>query len=136
MKWDTTGYAVLRAWQRDRCGICGCETELVMDHDHSTGNIRGWLCRGCNIAEAYGDAPLWDSWRNAGNPAAMLGIVEEYRYWPGHKAVEEAMREPVSDADLDAMADAMQSGEGEWAVVEMNRRADEQRKSRGIADGN
>ena len=33
------------------CAICGAEEKkrkLCMDHDHSTGQFRGWLCHTCN----------------------------------------------------------------------------------------
>ena len=31
------------------CGICGAKgVELVIDHDHTTNQIRGCLCQGCN----------------------------------------------------------------------------------------
>ncbi len=32
------------------CSICGSEGDLVLDHCHSTGKIRGPLCRQCNAA--------------------------------------------------------------------------------------
>lgn len=40
--------------QNNRCAICGIDfgsTEKgpSVDHDHTTGNIRGLLCVGCNI---------------------------------------------------------------------------------------
>ncbi len=31
------------------CNICGGLSELVRDHDHKTGFIRGILCQTCNI---------------------------------------------------------------------------------------
>ena len=31
-----------------RCECCGKEAKLVVDHDHHTGEFRGWLCQRCN----------------------------------------------------------------------------------------
>jgi len=31
------------------CIICGIETKVVVDHDHSTGEVRGGLCMNCNL---------------------------------------------------------------------------------------
>lgn len=33
------------------CWICGELAADVLDHDHKTGNIRGWAHRGCNLIE-------------------------------------------------------------------------------------
>lgn len=126
MKWESDGYAVIRAWQRGRCGMCGVGGALVMDHDHSTGYIRGLLCPGCNTAEGVGSSDVWGEWRTTANPASILGVVEEYRYRiPGQKTIEEQARQGITDEQLYDIADAMCSDEGEWAVIELNRRADE-----------
>jgi hypothetical protein len=44
-------YTELYDLQGGRCGICGTDESLVIDHDHRTGFVRGLLCRGCNNAE-------------------------------------------------------------------------------------
>jgi hypothetical protein len=36
-----------------KCAICGieesvCKQKLCMDHNHTTGKFRGWLCHKCN----------------------------------------------------------------------------------------
>lgn len=32
------------------CEVCSSTHRLSIDHDHETGNVRGLLCHGCNIA--------------------------------------------------------------------------------------
>jgi len=45
--------------QNGLCAICGTDkpgaghSELYIDHDHSTGTIRGLLCRDCNLMLGY-----------------------------------------------------------------------------------
>ena len=50
----------LKTQQGGKCAICGRpinlsvgghKSDMIVDHDHSTGRIRGVLCRGCNGAE-------------------------------------------------------------------------------------
>ena len=53
-------YAALLVKQDEKCAICGGEgflmdkekhkIKLVVDHDHSTGQVRGLLCHNCNRA--------------------------------------------------------------------------------------
>lgn len=35
------------------CEVCGREVVLSLDHNHTTGELRGWLCGGCNVALGY-----------------------------------------------------------------------------------
>ncbi|MGH7974923.1 MAG: endonuclease domain-containing protein [bacterium] len=34
--------------QNNRCAICQFKRKLCVDHNHKTGNIRGFLCKHCN----------------------------------------------------------------------------------------
>lgn len=62
----------------NRCAICGLRSsDLVEDHDHSTGMVRGKLCRGCNAAEGKSVLPLFWKYR-ARNPAGILGVQLPY----------------------------------------------------------
>jgi hypothetical protein len=36
--------------QSGKCASCGDETKLCVDHDHTTGKVRGLLCQSCNKA--------------------------------------------------------------------------------------
>ena len=51
---STRSREVLLKRQGRCCAICGELTEkLVLDHDHSTGQVRGFLCNRCNIKIGY-----------------------------------------------------------------------------------
>ena len=41
------------SFQPSSCEVCGKGGVLSLDHDHSTGRVRGWLCPGCNSALGY-----------------------------------------------------------------------------------
>jgi hypothetical protein len=41
------------AAQNGKCAACGMTRNLVIDHSHSTGKVRGLLCRGCNLALGF-----------------------------------------------------------------------------------
>jgi hypothetical protein len=75
------GHRLLLHWQVGRCAICGTHpgTGLVLDHDHATGLVRGYLCRSCNGREA-GDHPgheLFGLYRRR-HPAGILGLRLRY----------------------------------------------------------
>lgn len=97
---DTTGYSekamellqeaadaletdseALTTWQDGRCAVCG-ETgrRLVIDHDHATGLVRGWLCFSCNTREgaAVGPGTVFIRYRKR-PPTAILGLAIRYR---------------------------------------------------------
>lgn len=52
-----TDYQRMYALQRGRCAICATTPEegkrLFVDHDHSTGKVRGLLCHHCNSLLGY-----------------------------------------------------------------------------------
>lgn len=41
-------YQKLLTKQDEKCAICKNEGKLVVDHDHTTGIVRGLLCSKCN----------------------------------------------------------------------------------------
>lgn len=50
------------ASQNGRCKICDrSDIELVVDHCHSSGEIRGLLCRGCNLRLGHMEDIEWVS---------------------------------------------------------------------------
>ena len=42
-------FSVLERSHNGKCAICGSESPLRIDHDHSTGAVRGLLCHNCNV---------------------------------------------------------------------------------------
>lgn len=71
--------AVLARWQDGRCAICGRIRDLVCDHDHATGLVRGWLCTSCNTTEGTNHEPdtIFARYRER-HPAAILGLKIRY----------------------------------------------------------
>lgn len=47
------GFEVQAMRKGKTCRICGTAERLVIDHDHTTGKIRGVLCRKCNSAIGF-----------------------------------------------------------------------------------
>ena len=39
----------------DKCELCGRASKLVFDHNHKTGEFRGWICQKCNVALGLAD---------------------------------------------------------------------------------
>ncbi|MDT0270597.1 endonuclease domain-containing protein [Streptomyces sp. DSM 44915] len=73
------GESVLINWQAGRCAVCGHVRDLVCDHDHATGLVRGWLCRSCNTTEGTNQNPdtIFARYRER-HPAAILGVTIRY----------------------------------------------------------
>lgn len=75
-QYEDAAWDLLADWQSDRCGVCGGRS-AVLDHDHVTGLVRGWLCRGCNIREGKSSTGRLDKYRQR-PPAAILGVRMRY----------------------------------------------------------
>jgi hypothetical protein len=85
----------LADWQHGRgCAICGPGWDLVEDHDHQTGLVRGNLCVSCNVKEGWGDdTPPFEKYRLR-NPASILGV--QVRYW----SAATGLAQPEQPSDL------------------------------------
>ncbi|MEV0830935.1 MULTISPECIES: endonuclease domain-containing protein [Streptosporangiaceae] len=72
----------LISWQNYRCAICGGQTyDMVMDHDHVTNLVRGYLCRSCNTREGFGGGPIFDRYRDR-HPTVILGVKINHFGYP------------------------------------------------------
>lgn len=72
---------LIAEFHADRCAMCGKRVadNAVTDHDHATGLVRGFLCRGCNTREGMCGAPVFVKYRRR-YPMLILGI--EWAYSP------------------------------------------------------
>ena len=72
-----------------RCEICGADErpgrKLAIDHNHQTGNIRGLLCRSCNLGlGSFRDDSL------------LLLSAVEYLARNGHTPVPKPIPNPIA----------------------------------------
>lgn len=71
---------LLDEWQDGRCATCGA-VGLHLVEDHSTGLVRGLLCRSCNVLEGVGQAEralaLFKAYRER-PPVRILDIEVRY----------------------------------------------------------
>ena len=82
--------STMRDWQAGRCATCGNEPlgGLWEDHDHRTGDTRGFLCPGCNVREAGSKLPVFVRYRQR-PPTVILGLLIRY-HCREHPEVREA----------------------------------------------
>lgn len=70
----------LAEWHDGRCGVCNSYegVSLVLDHDHATNLVRGFLCYGCNLREGHAVSreryPVYVRWSR--RPSATLVNLE------------------------------------------------------------
>lgn len=93
----SAAHGLLHDWQQGRCAVCGGRggrsEDLVLDHDHTTALVRGWLCRSCNVAEPRSDRGDFVKYRDR-PPAVLLGVAA--RYWDPFRGFAEPDRSELS----------------------------------------
>jgi hypothetical protein len=67
----------LREYQDGKCAVCEERKELLVDHDHDTGWVRGLLCNRCNTTEGQKDWPWLRAYRE-NPPAKRIGLKVRY----------------------------------------------------------
>jgi hypothetical protein len=93
---ESLAYFHFEDWHDRRCALCGIHpTPLVLDHDHRTGRIRGYLCRSCNLREGLytGETVGPHARYRERNPATMLGISMTYTDGWGRKIIDPPARD-------------------------------------------
>jgi len=69
----------LHQWHAGQCAVCGDnDPRLVVDHDHTTGLVRGMLCPPCNRKEGARYGGIFNRYRER-PPASILGV--RVFYW-------------------------------------------------------
>ena len=76
--------------QNGRCAICDRDLKKLLitpdiDHNHLTGEVRGILCRRCNIAISYFDNDI--GWLRMAIKYLKLGIAQARRGWAEKKDI-------------------------------------------------
>ncbi|MFB6984642.1 endonuclease domain-containing protein [Streptomyces sp. NPDC056297] len=91
---------LLVTWHADRCAACGQPSpgDLVVDHCHQSGLLRGLLCGICNTAEGTAPPrhPRWLRYRTL-TPALILGVEISYSQ-PLRRRLAQALARPSTPA--------------------------------------
>lgn len=103
----------LLRWQADRCAICeivrtkgsrddGRQAGLVEDHDHATGDVRGYLCHRCNTSEGRSPAAVFALYRER-PPTAILGLRLRKNWFthPDDRAADIAWENALCRLEMD-----------------------------------
>lgn len=71
--WRQRGLPMPTRPEPDACEACARPGKLCLDHDHTTGEFRGWLCAYCN----RGIGQLGDNTRGVAKALAYLKRFDE-----------------------------------------------------------
>lgn len=113
------GHHILRAWHRQRCAICGTvrpnpvlppqvdyerrpiSVGLYEDHDHSTGETRGYLCPSCNMLEGRLEVAVIRRYRER-PPVQILGLLirKGHSVHPATAAAERDWESALSSLEM------------------------------------
>jgi hypothetical protein len=107
---------LVEKWQEGRCAVCGVVPKrLVEDHDHGSGDTRGYLCEGCNVMEGQAKQRLVFALYRRQHPTSMLGVLHRYggATHPVVQATEKAWREALRVARVlqDPAEDSLERAE-------------------------
>jgi len=92
--------AKLKKEQRGRCPLCGLDLgdDIVLDHDHATGDVRAVLHRWCNAV--LGKVENWSNRVGRGvDPTVFLGNV--LAYLQHHKANPSGLKYPTFRTEVE-----------------------------------